>query len=165
MAGLIVLGVIGLWSWGVFKFSRWLGGLIRGGRWRWPIAALLFAVLLPLPVIDEIFSYPSFAALCKEKAVLKVDAAKIRGRTVRSSFNQYYVRGGMLPVLQNDRLYFDNESGEPLASLTWLRARGGWLSRALTEGQNPVTFGDRYECEPKLEKRLEETYQFKLIKN
>lgn len=124
----------------------------------------VLALLVLVPVLDEVISYPSFAALCKERAVLKVDDARIRGRTVRSSFKQYYVQMGMLPVLQNDTLYVDNESGESLASITWLRARGGWLSHAMTEGQNPITFGDKYECEPKLEKRLEETYQFNLIK-
>jgi hypothetical protein len=165
MIGLIALALLGAWIWLAFKLSKIAADVLTGGRWRWPVAALVFSFLLLLPLLDEIVSYRSFAALCKEKVAVKVDEEKIRGRSVRHSFKQHYIRAGVLRVLQSDSTYVDHQSGEVLATSTWLRARGGWLSRALTEGQNPITFVDDYECKPKLDKRLEETYQFNLIEN
>ena len=164
MAGLILLGVIGLWIWGVFKFSRWVGRQVVGGRWRWPITALVFAALLPLPVIDEIVGGVQFRKLCRERAVLKVDQEKIRGRTVREQYAQSDLATGPISVLQSDHRFVDVSTGEELASYLWLRARGGLLARLLTESGNPLVI-DNFECQPVFERRLEDTYQFNLIKN
>jgi hypothetical protein len=166
MAGLtLFLVVLPGWLLVAFVLGRWLGSLAKSRQTRVLITLLAVLILVPLPLVDEIASYPSFTALCKEKAVLRINAEKIRGRVVRFTYEQSYVPVGLLHALQTNERYLDTASGEHLASFVWLRARGGWLSRTLTEGGNPITFGDSYECEPKLEKRLEEVYEFTLIKN
>lgn len=165
MTGLLLLLVAALWLVVVVLASRWVGARATTLWLRLVLSALCFAVLLPAPLLDELISYEPLNAACEANAVLRVDEARIRGRVVVASFKQHYVSVGMLKVLQNDRIYVDRENGEVLASYTWLRAKGGWLSRALTESQNPISFGERYECEPKLERRLEEGYQFTLIEN
>jgi hypothetical protein len=165
MSGLLFYAALGLWLWLVFIVSRWIGRRVSAPRWQTPATAAAFCLLLVLPVADEIVSRHRFETLCKERMKLDVDAEKIRGRTVVHTFKQYYVRAIAIQVLQSDSTYADKDSGEVLATLTWLRAKGGWLSRTLPGGGNPFTFMDSYECIPKLERRIEETYQFTLINN
>lgn len=165
MIGLTVLALLCAWVWLAIKVGRWIASKLKASRWSPLVVIATVAAFLLLPVADELTSYPRFKALCDERMSLKVDAEKIRGRTVKHTFKQYYVRAAAIRVLQSDSTYADPESGEVLATYTWLRARGGWLSRSLTEGRNPITFGDNYECMPKLDKRIEETYQFNLIRN
>lgn len=142
MAGLIVLGVIGLWIWGVFKFSRWIGGKFRGGRWRWPIATLVFAVLLPLPVIDELIADRQIESLCRENAVMKINESKIKGLRVTYAaepLNQR-VPGIAVPLTFTRGVLRDTETNELLGSRGSYTVKAGILIRALgvSESNNPM---------------------------
>ena len=64
------------------------GIVIFGGRslpkvwWVNAIRILVFVVLIPLPLVDELVARPKFEQLCREKALITVDLPNSRGRTV-----------------------------------------------------------------------------------
>jgi hypothetical protein len=150
MTGLLVLALFGLWIWAVFKLSRWIGGQVQGGRWRWPIAALVFAALLPLPVIDELIGGRQLDSLCRDKAVMKIDEAKIKGRRVRYSAEplDQRVPAIAIPVTFTLGVLRDLESNEILGSRGRYNAKGGILVQAMgaSESDSPM-FAQSY-CAP-----------------
>jgi hypothetical protein len=153
MIGLLFLGLIGLWIWMAAKLSRWIGGRVAGGRWRKPIAAVFFVSLLVLPLADEIVGGFQFRALCKEKAVLKlnVDEASLKGKTARDVVEPFNkdVEGTAVTISYSHYSYRDVEDGKELLNFAIFRAKGGWLVRTLS-GQSdmtPLTF-NRSTCSP-----------------
>jgi hypothetical protein len=149
MTGLLVLGVLGLWIWGVFNFSRWIGGRVVGGRWRWPIAALMFAALLPLPVIDELIARPQVEALCREGAVLKIDEQKIKGQRVKYSAEPLNARvsGTAVPVTYTKSLWRSEQTGDELASRGYT-VTGGALVRGIGFSESNSPMFVRSHCAP-----------------
>ena len=150
MTGLLVLALLGLWTWLVYKFSRWIGGQVRGGRWRWPIAALVFAALLPLPVIDELIARPQIEALCREGAVFKIDEEKIKGRRVKYSGEpaNERVSGVAVPVTYLKGVLRDEETGQKLASHGSYTVKGGALVRAMGFSESNSPLFVRSGCAP-----------------
>jgi hypothetical protein len=153
MSGLIFLAVVGLWGWLAFKLSRFISGRLAQGRWAKPLTALLFLVLLPLPVIDEIIGGFQFRALCKEKAVLtlNVDEASLKGKTVSTLAepSNQAVENTAVGIYYSHYSYRDVEDGKELLNFTEIRATGGWLVRALTGQRDitPLTF-NQSSCTP-----------------
>lgn len=133
MTGLLVLALFGLWVWAVLKFSRWIGGRVLDGRWRWPVAALVFAVMLPLPVIDELIADRQLDVLCRKNAVTRIDEVKIKGRSVRYSAEPTNegVLGIAIPVTFTRGVPRDTETTELLGSFGWYTAKGGVLIRVM----------------------------------
>ena len=150
MTGLLVLGVFGLWVWGIFKFSRWTGAQMTGTYWRWPIATALFAVLLPLPVLDELIANRQLESLCRDNAVMKIDETKIKGRSVRYSAEPLNeeVRGVAIPVTFTRGVLRDVNTGEMLGSSTWYAARGGVLVRAMGASESNSPMFAKSGCAP-----------------
>ena len=142
MSGLFFLAVVGLWIWFAFKTSKVVGSWIAQGRWRWPVVALLFVVLLPLPVADELVARPQIERLCREGAVLKIDEQKIKGRRVKSSGepSNADVPGTAIRVTFTRAVYRDENTGEELASMGYYVITGGWLIRTLgiSESNSPL---------------------------
>ena len=82
MTGLLLLGVLGLW----FAFSVFVAlklfRFCRSDKTRLLVLVVVLAVMLPLPVADELIAAPQFNKLCAEEAILKFDPEKIRDRTI-----------------------------------------------------------------------------------
>jgi hypothetical protein len=150
MTGLLVLALFGLWVWAVFKFSRWIGGQVQGGRWRWPIAALVFAVLFPLPVIDELIARPQIEALCREGAVFKIDEQKIKGRRVKYSAEPLNVdiSGTLIPATYTKGLFLDEVTGDELASRGSYTFKGGVFVRGVGFSESGSPLFVRSYCAP-----------------
>lgn len=150
MTGLLVLALFGVWIWAVFKFGRWVGGQVQGGRWRWPIAALVFASLLPLPVIDELIARPQIDALCREGAVFMINEQKIKGRRVKSFAEPLNkaVPGIAIPVTYTKSVYRDESNGEELASRGYYVVKGGALVRTLGFSESTSPMFVRSSCAP-----------------
>lgn len=152
MAGLIVWSIFGLWVWFVVKTSNVLSSWITPGRWRWPIAALLFAVLLPFPVLDEIIGGFQFRALCEKNAKLtfNVDPATLKGKSVRGYAKPLdeTIGGTLVRITHTHEIYRDADGGQDLLSLDSYRAKGGLLIRLLSMENNmtPMTFTS--SCNP-----------------
>jgi hypothetical protein len=150
MTGLLVLALFGLWIWAVFKFSRWIGGQVQGGRWRWPITALVFGTLLPLPVIDELIARPQVEALCREGAVLNIDEQKIKGQRVKYSAEPLNARvpGTAVPVTYTKSLWRSEQTGDELASRGSYTVTGGVLVRAVGFSESNSPMFVRSHCAP-----------------
>lgn len=149
MTGLFLLVVLGIW----LAIVRWLVKLVSTRLpetwWRMPARVLLFMALLPLPVADEIVGKIQFEQLCKEKAVITIDAANTQGKTVWfGGSERAQIRLGTIEIMQARRNYVDAKTQEPFYHYYRLEATGGWLIRALriSEGNNPLLF--RALCQP-----------------
>jgi hypothetical protein len=150
MTGLLVLALFGLWIWAVFKLSRWIGGQVRGGRWRWPITALVFAALLPLPMLDELIARPQIEALCREGAVFKIDEQKIKGQRVKYSAepSNADVPGTAVPVTYTKSVWRGDQTGEELASEVSYTVTGGVLVRGIGFSESNSPMFVRSGCAP-----------------
>lgn len=149
MTGIYLLFLALLWLIAVFFIAKLCTHLLPKSRWRVPIGVLLFLVLVPLPLIDEIVGKGQFEQLCRGKAEIVVDAQTTRGRTVWfGGSQQTHVRLGMLQVTQARRTYIDVKTQEPVYHYYRLEARGGLLTRSLgiAEGGTPMLFSGL--CQP-----------------
>lgn len=150
MTGLLVLALFGLWLWAVVKFSRWIGGQVTGGRWRWPVTAVLFVVLVPLPVLDELIANHQLDSLCRENAVMKIDETKIKGRSVRYSAEPLNrkVSGVAIPVTFTRGMFRDGETNAVLGTHSRYVAKGGIFIRAMGASESDSPMFARSGCAP-----------------
>lgn len=150
MIGLLFLGVVALW---LFT-ARWLAKRatrrLAQGKLRMAVVLALTAVLIALPLSDEIIGGFQLSALCKKNAVFKVDAERIRGKTVRSVADPSNedVKGTPIRIYYSHLSYRDIDTNEELASYTRYVAEGGWLIRMLSMDDHikPLTFEST--CDP-----------------
>lgn len=149
MTGLLLIGVIAVW----FVIVRWLvrkvESVLPKPPWRKVTQIVLFAVLLPLPLIDEIVGGWQFARLCKAHDTLQLDREKARGKTVYfAGIEDFRIDGFWIPVTQRPKHFLDATTNEPILSYERFLATGGVLIRSLgiSEGNVPLTFPSY--CEP-----------------
>lgn len=156
MIGLLVLGVLALWCLVALAFSLGVLRLLSRYRVRWPLALLVFAGLLVLPLADDILGGREFAALCRAEGPIAVDRERAAGRTVYDQLgDDKEVPGTLLPVHARQWDFFDVETGERVFGFRTLTAYGGWLSEVLrfSETAMPWTFDGH--CDPAGNGRLE----------
>lgn len=166
MTGLLLLAVVGLWVWACVAITRAALRRVPSPPWRWLVAPTLFTTLLILPVVDEIVGGFQFRALCEKGAVLKIDAEKAKGRTVRVVIqpSNEVVPGQALRTLHTHFSYRIVDSDEEIARYDTYAVRGGWFIRALgiSNNNSPLTIG-LPACSPPNRGLLDRTYGFTLI--
>ena len=97
MTGLLLLAVIACWIFSLGWFVKKIGNLLSTSKWNRVAKLLVFALLLPLPLIDEIIAKPKFEALCREKAIVTLDTKVTRDRTVWfGGYETHYIALGTL---------------------------------------------------------------------
>ena len=108
------------------------------------VATVLFAVLVPLPLADEIIGRLQFKALCEKDTQQFIDERNAFGRRVRSVPRgaDRYAEGTAVKIRIDPLVYQDVETGTVLVSFHTLHAQGGWLIRTLgiSEAQRPLLF-------------------------
>ncbi|HNI74674.1 MAG TPA: hypothetical protein PLX65_14305 [Accumulibacter sp.] len=146
MGGLILFFVVGLWVVLVVWLSKVVATRIPAERWRLPVGLLVFSVLAPLPILDELVGARQFERLCQENFTIKVDRATAVGRTVYlNPTPSFVVEGTWVPIIVQPWRYVDVTTGETVLSYNTLRAKGGRFLK-VSEGQVPITF--KGSCEP-----------------
>jgi hypothetical protein len=134
MIGLLVLSVLLLWFFAAGALARRIAkSLPMNPKWQ-PIGAVgIFVVLFLLPVADEIAARPGFEILCHKRAVLTVDAARIKGKTVRIVGIVWSapLEGALMTTYRSQLAYVDANSGEVLGRYETYTAQGGALARAI----------------------------------
>lgn len=150
MTGLLLLMVAGAWLFGVSWLANKIG--MSGTRdWsRAVLKILVFAVLLPLPLIDEIVGGIQFHSLCSSHTVINFDREKTSGKTIYFEPTPVtHIADLWLPVRLQRWRFVAPETGEVLVSYETLHANGGWLTRTLriSEGNVPLMFKE--SCAPK----------------
>lgn len=153
---LLLVGWLVASAWAGDRFACLLQGAVQDRAWRMAVEILCFALLLPLPLADELLAKPRFDALCRTRARLDIhipDALGPQARRLRLLPEP--VPGLGLPVEVQPWWVLAGSGGLVAASYETVQARGGWLAR-WTSGnpeQGPLTF--KGMCEPKdLEGRL-----------
>jgi hypothetical protein len=143
MTGTYLLFVAAIWV----AFVVWLSNIVTRKlpltTWRIPIALMIFAALLPLPLIDEIVGGRQFEQLCKENSTIQVDRAKAVGRTVYLATQpDAEVQGTWVRIVAKSKRFVDVSTGEPVVTYNELTADGGRLVQSLgiSEGGMPLTF-------------------------
>lgn len=102
----------------------------------------VFAVLAPLPLLDEILGRFYFIYLCKESTVQISPTA--RGRTVYSESGGYtLIKRFGFRARRLTSNWRDATTDELVLSYDSFQPKGGLFSRAITEGGAPMTYGSR----------------------
>jgi hypothetical protein len=141
VTGLLFLGVAAIW----FFATRWLaqriGNLLPDRPWRVVAKVLIFALLLPLPLIDEIVGGWQFKRLC-EANVVRINKETAKGRTIYPENGGYEipVPGIWVKVWKMSFRDFDANTNEEVLSFDHLRAEGGRLFPGFDSGHDPLTF-------------------------
>lgn len=144
MTGLLLFGVAGIWFVVALVISIFIFRKLPKRLWRIPFALILFLVLIPLPLIDEIVGKRQFEQLCSENSTIQVNRATAVGKTV------YFVpqpdveiKGTWVRVVLQPRRFIDATTGETVVSYNELIAVGGRFIQTLgiSEGGMPLTFG------------------------
>jgi hypothetical protein len=170
MGGLIVFIFLGGYLWVCMRATGWLVGRCPWpSRWpRWPRVLLLppvLALVFVLPVADELLARPKFNALCEEGAVLKIDAQRIRGRTIRLDIDpsERPMEGMIVPILHSHLSYRDVTTGEEMAHYEVYLARAGLLSRLLEFPEGGGGLTGLGTCWPPAVGTLPQRFGFTLI--
>jgi hypothetical protein len=150
MTGIFLLFVVIIWFCAVIWLSKFVTSNLRKQEWRIPVALVIFAVLIPLPLIDELVGGRQFEQLCEENSAIKVDRATAVGRTVY--FDEQppvEINGTWVKVVMQPHRFVDAATGEFVFSYNTLTAVGGRLIRILgiSEGGMPLSFYG--SCGPK----------------
>jgi hypothetical protein len=167
MAGLMLFGALFIWLFVVIQLARWLtrAAKVRDSLRRVVLFALVVFIFL-LPVADELAARPAFEALCREGAVLRIDAQKIRGRVVRVEIGPEQPVLGIftpIPIHHSHVAFRDASTGDLLGEYDTYRADGGLLGRQLRPlgPSGPLT--GTYSCVPKDEGTISKRYAFHLV--
>ena len=142
--------VAALWIVAAFWIAWIATRILPATGWRALVGMLLFLVLVPLPLVDEIFGKAEFERLCAENAMIHVDRAKAAGRTVYlADLPTTEASGTWLRIAVQPWDYLDATTNEVVVSYNILAASCGRVICALgiTEGA-PLTFSPYY-CQPK----------------
>lgn len=143
MIGLILLFLVIGWLFFAFWIAKRLTPGLQTSSLRIPLMLLIVVVIAVLPLADEIIGGFQFRALCRENTVLKIDAEKIKGKTIYmvsdSSSNNLQISA--IPIHLTRVSYRDIATHEELASSGFLVAVGGRLVNALAGGHQmpPLT--------------------------
>jgi hypothetical protein len=147
MTGLFLLVVVLAWLVAVVFLTNWLMKRvsIKPKPVRAAMAMMMFVVLLPLPVADEIVGGFQYRALCEKNAVLRIDEAKAEGRTVKVVVDpsNEILPGTAITIYHSHLSFFDVRTNEKIAEYDRYVAKGGWFIRMLgiSEGNAPITIG------------------------
>ena len=170
MAGLLSIALLVGWIIVSILLARRLTSRLKNGLLRAVLMTLAVIVLVALPVADEIIGGFQFRALCRDNAVLKIDAERIKGKTIRVVAEP--VEGDKDVDNTSIRIYYsrfsyrDVNSNEELATYSRYVAVSGWLVRVLAMGNTfpPLTIHPS-TCKPNNVGDLSKEFGFKFTLN
>jgi len=155
MTGLYLLFVAALWLFIAMFLTKLITTKLPKKWWGIPLRIILFLVLLPLPLADEIIGRQQFEQLCKEQGEVIVDATNIKGKTVWFAGSQRtQIKLGGIHVTQTKVNMVDANTQELIYHYYRLEANGGLFMSfiGVSEGGKPLLFGGF--CQPKNIERI-----------
>lgn len=165
MTGLILLVVAAAWLVVVGGLTWAVTSRIKHVAFRYVVALMAFATLLPLPVLDELIGKQQFEALCKQYAVQHVDEKNAMNRTVvyERRREETYAKGTTIAIRIDPRIYKDAETGEVLVSYHTLHAEGGWFIRMLGISETNAPLLLQSFCGPAQEDAFKKKFNIKVV--
>ncbi len=107
----------------------------------WLVQVLVLAVLLPLPLLDELVAQSQFEALCRDHTAVQRMAPAGPGRHVyRIALPPAPLPGLTVSVTRYTHLYLDDATHETLARVDTFEAHPGKLARMAGRSAQPLTF-------------------------
>ncbi|MDK9726248.1 MAG: hypothetical protein OEL88_15385 [Sterolibacteriaceae bacterium MAG5] len=166
MIGLIFLAVLAAVLGLAVLLSRHVTRHIQNRFVRSAAIAAMTLGIMSLLVIDELIGGYQFRQLCRENAVLRIDAEKARGRTVKVVVDPSNETIPQMPItIYHSHLRFlDVSTNEKIAEYHSYVAKGGWFIRLLgiSEGNAPLTIG-LPGCSPKNSGTFRKQYGLTLV--
>jgi hypothetical protein len=165
MIGLLGLAILALWVaasvWIARRIARAIPMKASGRPWA---AAALFVVVFLLPVGDELAARPYFATLCRKGAVLRINAEKVKGRSLILTIDPSHapVQGTPIPVFHSHYEYRDKQTGELLAEYELYSAQGGVLARLVGLNEAYPLTGTLF-CAPEERVSMKTRYGFDVL--
>jgi hypothetical protein len=143
MSGLLLLSVFLAWLIIVACIAAVIVRILPKKWWSYAIAAAVFLMLMPLPLIDEINAKPLFQSLCSNEAKVIADRPDIKGRTTwfdRSEETKIFL--GSIPVRKIKWIFVDSTTQEPVYHYVVFEAQGGRFMKFLgiSETGGPLLF-------------------------
>jgi hypothetical protein len=143
MTGILLIIVVGLWAWFAVFICKTFTTNLKPAWVRALSTLLLMAVLIPLPVVDEIIGGWQFKALCEKNDIKEVELVRAKGRTLSSkSIGPEKIEGTLLNITAIKRSFQDPATSEKIVEFVDYTAEGGWLIRSLgiSETKSPLIF-------------------------
>lgn len=165
MTGLALLALGSAWLWLVVKLATWAASRLERGVVRVGTGLLVFAVVLPLPVVDEIVGGFQFEELCRQYSAQAIDEQHAMNRRVVFELprNAQFLEGTAVEIRIDPHVYRDAETNQVLISYHTLHAKGGWFIRTLgiSEANSPLLF--RSGCAPKDQDAFKKKFNITVI--
>ncbi|MGB8598829.1 MAG: hypothetical protein WCD07_03220 [Burkholderiales bacterium] len=144
MTGILLIGVVVAWLMAAIVMGAKIADKLNPPWLRTPAALLLMAILIPLPVVDEIIGGWQFKALCEKNDIKEAELVRAKGMTLSSkSIGPEKVEGTLLKIMAIKRSFQDPATSEKIVEFVDYTAEGGWLIRSLgiSETKSPLIFG------------------------
>lgn len=156
MLGIFVLLVSVLWIAIAAGLAGFISVKLVRGRWRAAVAVLLFLLIVPSPLIDEIVARRQFHQLCAHSE-FQVDRSRAAGKTVYlAGVPDEDVHGTWVRVVRQPTRFVDATTGEVVIAYDRLVAAGGQLAQFMgVEGRVPMLF--RGTCDLGYENNIDRT--------
>ncbi|QBC42389.1 hypothetical protein [Iodobacter fluviatilis] len=126
MSGLIVFPILFVWIYISVRLSLLITHWLPDVWWRGVISTVLFFVLLPMPLMDEIIAKKQFEKLCKENESTYFDKEAVGKTVYLDSKPEIKVQGTAVPIALHPWRFIDASTKELLVSYNTLRADGGF---------------------------------------
>jgi hypothetical protein len=143
MTGLILFAALSLWIFASVWIVQKVGHLLPNRPWRSVARVAIFALVLPIPLVDEVIGGSQFSQLCKEFDTVHIDRPNAIGKTVYlAKVDRLNVKGLLVPVRRDTWRFLDTSTGDAVLEYSELFASGGLLVRslAISETNAPLTF-------------------------
>lgn len=164
MSGLFLIGVVLLWFVTVISIALILASKLKP-FWIKPfVAVLVMAVLVPLPVVDEIIGKHQLKALCEKNGPKEIEFARLKNSILIVRPDSHFtVNDQILPTMGRKTIFIDKTSSKKVISFTDYDIEGGVLIHVLgiSETSSPLTFSGGCFNEP-FQSWLDR-YQIKLV--
>ncbi|MEY4710779.1 MAG: hypothetical protein RIS88_229 [Pseudomonadota bacterium] len=122
-----------------WEFRHLPGGVVAGLQRLGQV--LVLAVLLPLPLIDELLAQAQFEHLCREQIAVQVQGGATAPQALRYSVSAPEpVPGLPVPVSRRAHRYTDPATQQTLVTFSTFQAHAGKLARLAGQPEEPLTF-------------------------
>jgi hypothetical protein len=168
MTGLLLIAVVAGWLFVAWWIAKKATAKITASGKKTALRVGITALLMALPLTDEIVGGFQFRALCSENAELKIVPDYVKGRVTRLTIDpaNEYLKGTAIPIRFSEKVYTDIHTNEEIARFKSFVAKGGKFIHLLGISQTnaPLTIG-RASCSPedKFGRALPSQYKFTVI--
>lgn len=168
MTGFFLFAVIGVWVWICLRITRLLFRSYPDRPRRKWLSRSVLALLLLLPVADEIVGGFQFRALCNENAKFRLGVSNPEGRVARIVIDpsNEVVKNTAITIFHSNVSYFDVSTNEMIVVFDRYVAKGGVFIRLLgiSEKNAPITMNSSF-CSPTNEQgeSAKDAFKFSVI--